>query len=164
MLRWRPRVRVRKTVVTGLAGGPPGFCAGGYSLPSNATGPADAHALLCWCRSLTRPAAAQAVAAVSGCSTVPGLVEVLAQPWSGRDEVRRRGERAAVSASSSAGTGLSVPRRARRRVSYIYPRAAMGEGIKYWVARHPSTRLAGRTAANDWRGRLGQTQDRALWS
>jgi hypothetical protein len=28
-------------------------------------------------------------AAVSGCSTVPGLVETLAQPWSGREEVRR---------------------------------------------------------------------------
>jgi hypothetical protein len=28
-------------------------------------------------------------AAVSGCSTVPGLVEVLAQQWSGRDDVRR---------------------------------------------------------------------------
>jgi hypothetical protein len=28
-------------------------------------------------------------AAVSGCSTVPGLVEVLAQRWSGRDDVRR---------------------------------------------------------------------------
>jgi hypothetical protein len=29
------------------------------------------------------------VAVVSGCSTVPGLVAVLAQQWSGRDEVRR---------------------------------------------------------------------------
>jgi hypothetical protein len=36
-----------------------------------------------------RLAARHSVAAVSGCSTVPGLVEVLAQPWSGRDEVRR---------------------------------------------------------------------------
>jgi hypothetical protein len=30
-----------------------------------------------------------AVAAASGCSTVPGLVEVLGQQWSGRDEVRQ---------------------------------------------------------------------------
>jgi hypothetical protein len=36
-----------------------------------------------------RLAAAQPVAVVSGCSTVPGLVEVLGQRWSGRDEVRR---------------------------------------------------------------------------
>jgi hypothetical protein len=36
-----------------------------------------------------RLAGGQPVAAVSGCSTVPGLVEVLGQRWAGRDEVRR---------------------------------------------------------------------------
>jgi hypothetical protein len=36
-----------------------------------------------------RLAGQQAGAALSGCSTVPGLVELLAQEWSGRDEVRR---------------------------------------------------------------------------